>query len=170
MEKFYDRVDIKDYGVRGVVVLKKEDGTIIFKKENMIVNSGKKYIRDVFVKNAIAPLSSFSTNLSSFSLTHIAFGNNDQITDSLMTSLISENRNLRSQLTLNNTSIEEDSLFVKFRGIVDRSSQNIGYTMRELGLLMSSPTGQELLFSRIVFDPVIIGPGERYEIEYFIYF
>jgi hypothetical protein len=43
-----DSVNISDSKIRGIVVLEKEDGTIIFKKENMIVEGGRNYIKNLF--------------------------------------------------------------------------------------------------------------------------
>jgi hypothetical protein len=43
-----DSVNISDSKIRGVVVLEKEDGTVIFKKENMIVEGGRNYIKNLF--------------------------------------------------------------------------------------------------------------------------
>jgi hypothetical protein len=42
-----DSVNISDSKIRGVVVLEKEDGTIVFKKENMIVGAGRTYIKNL---------------------------------------------------------------------------------------------------------------------------
>jgi hypothetical protein len=43
-----DSVNISDSKIRGVVVLEKEDGTVVFKKENMIVEGGRNYIKNLF--------------------------------------------------------------------------------------------------------------------------
>jgi hypothetical protein len=43
-----DSVNISDSKIRGIVVLEREDGTIVFKKENMIVEGGRNYIKNIF--------------------------------------------------------------------------------------------------------------------------
>jgi hypothetical protein len=42
-----DSVDISDSKIRGIVVIEKEDGTILFRKENMIVATGRQYLRNL---------------------------------------------------------------------------------------------------------------------------
>jgi len=43
-----DFVNVSDSKIRGIVVLEKEDGTVVFKKENMIVEGGRNYIKNIF--------------------------------------------------------------------------------------------------------------------------
>jgi hypothetical protein len=45
--KLSDTFRVSDSKIRGYVVLKKEDGSIVFKKENMIVEKGRKYIKEL---------------------------------------------------------------------------------------------------------------------------
>jgi len=42
-----DILRVSDSKIRGLVILRKDDGTVIFKKENMIVEGGRKFIRDL---------------------------------------------------------------------------------------------------------------------------
>jgi hypothetical protein len=170
--ELHDYLNITDSKVRGVVVLKREDGSIVFSKENMIVQNGRKFIRDKFVKSAIIPFESFNTTLSSYSLSHIGFGNSDVVTEFSMTSLVSENLDFRTPVSILNTVIEENNTFIKFRAGIDRTASDTGYTLNEIGLIMTSSGSGEaaLLFSRVVFDPVTVGSSERYEVEYYIYF
>jgi hypothetical protein len=164
-----DFLNISDSKIRGVVVMKNSNGKIIFERENMIVQSGRKFVRDVFVRNAIPALANFA-GLSNYKLTHIAFGNSDVITEYTMTSLQSEG--IRIPINETNTTVEESTMFMKFRGSVNRSDSQSGYTVRELGLVLTNPDNeqQDQLFSRIVFDPITIAPGESYEVEYYVYF
>lgn len=167
--ELYDHLNVKDSKIRGVVILKKADGSIVFTKENMIVRDGRKFIRDKFIKSAIIPFNSFNTSLSSYSLSHIGFGNSDVITEFTMTSLVSENLELRTPISVLNTVIEENNTYIKFRASIDRTAADTGYTFNELGLIMTSENSS-LLFSRVVFDPITVGSSERYEVEYYIYF
>jgi hypothetical protein len=168
-----DYLNITDSKIRGVVILKKEDGTIVFKKENMIVQNGRKFIRDKFAVSGIFALKDYVSNLKDYNLSYIMFGNSDVITEYTMTSLISPNTATKQDILNTNSSIEEVNMFIRFRAILDRTGEATGYTARELGLMLSKDDGQfgqDLLFSRIVFDPITIGASEKYELEYFIYF
>jgi len=168
-----DYVNINDSKIRGVVVLRREDGTVVFKKENMIVQNGRKFIRDKFAISGISALQAYASSLLSYDLSYVIFGNSDVITEYTMTSLISPNAQTRQDILESNVSAEEVNMFIKFRAILDRTNQQTGYTARELGFMLkdfgASP-GQDLLFSRVVFDPITIGASEKYELEYYIYF
>jgi hypothetical protein len=173
--KMNDYVNITDSKIRGVVILKKEDGTVVFKKENMIVQNGRKFIRDKFAAAGISALSEYSSSLLSYNLSYIQFGNSDVITEYTMTSLVSPNISLVPNVNISNTnaSVEETSMFIKFNAVLDRAIDAASYTASELGLVLkdtAASPGPDLLFSRIVFDPITIGAGERYELEYYIYF
>jgi hypothetical protein len=169
--KIYERSNINDSKITGIVVIKNKDGRIILKKENMIVENGREFIRDKFAKNA--GIGSFSSGYSGtyldYSLTHIGFGNSDVVTQYTMTSLISEEEDLRTPLSSANVAKGTSEPYLKFTASVDRTNKATGYTLREIGLFI---TFEELstLFSRVVFDPIPIAAGERYEVEYYIYF
>lgn len=45
--KASETVRVSDSGPRGVVVLEREDGTLVFRKENMIVATGRQYISNL---------------------------------------------------------------------------------------------------------------------------
>jgi hypothetical protein len=167
-----EQVNITDSKVRGVVVVTKKDGTIVLKKENMIVQNGRKFIRDKFAAAGIAGQSAFSTLLSNYSLSHLSFGNSPKATEYTMTALDGEiDDTARVPLSASNTVIEANSMFIRFRAELSRVDKTTGYAATEVGLFITS-TGDTtgLLFSRAVFDPITIGPGETYEIDYYIYF
>jgi hypothetical protein len=179
--EFNDYLNISDSKIRGVVILKREDGTIVFKKENMIVQNGRKFIRDKFAKFGISALSEYTSSLMSYNLSYVLFGNSDVITEYTMTQLVSPAPNIsgtpnsetKQDISVGNVSVEEVNMFVKFRATLDRTGRQTGYTAKELGFMLkdtSSSPGPDLLFSRIVFDPITIGASEKYELEYYIYF
>jgi hypothetical protein len=173
--EFNDYLNISDSKIRGVVILKREDGTIVFKKENMIVQNGRKFIRDKFAKFGISALSEYTSSLMSYNLSYVLFGNSDVITEYTMTQLVSPapNNETNQNISIGNVSVEEVNMFVKFRATLDRTGKQTGYTAKELGFMLkdtSSSPGPDLLFSRIVFDPITIGASEKYELEYYIYF
>jgi hypothetical protein len=170
--KIQENLNITDSKIRGVVVIKNADGTIILKKDNMIVQSGREFIMDKFSK--AAGMGNFSTdydgNYTSYSLTHIGFGNSDVATEYSMTSLVSENVEFRNLLT---SSLVTKSFtgtpFLKFKALLNLSSSTTGYELREIGLIMTTNSDSKL-FSRVVFDTIPIIAGENYEVEYYIYF
>jgi hypothetical protein len=62
--KLSDTFRVSDSKIRGYVILRREDGSIVFKKENMIVEKGRKYIRDlVFSKISGETVSKYISKL-----------------------------------------------------------------------------------------------------------
>jgi hypothetical protein len=180
--KIQENLNITDSKIRGVVVIKNADGTIILKKENMIVQSGREFIMDKFSK--AAGIGNFSTaytgTYTSYSLTHIGFGNSDVASQYSMESLVSENTAPGIRQVLSVDIVEKSSTgtpFLKFKAGLNLGSSASGYELREIGLLMSIATDTNpitydnfTLFSRVVFDTIPIIAGENYEVEYYIYF
>ena len=175
MRKIEERVNVSDSKIRGVVVFKRQDGTIVLKKENAIVQNGRKFIRDKFVASGIAYLSAFESGLSTYTLNKIAFGSSDVATEYDMTELVAQDD--ETIVTIDEVSgaveAEEGSMFIKFSAEMDRTSLSTGFTVREIGLILedtSESPAADLLFSRAVFDPITVAPGEKYQVEYYIYF
>ena len=99
MEKyleFADNLKVSDSKIRGIVILKDEDGKIIFKKENMIVETGRTYIRDL-VSSAL-----LGTITTPDKIYEIQFGTGSTVTSSLDTTLENE----LSSYTRNTTSLD----------------------------------------------------------------
>jgi hypothetical protein len=165
-----DQVNVTDSKIRGFVVLKKQDGTVVFKKENMIVESGRKFIREKFLIAGVSGQNSYLGDYAVYSLTHIGFGNSDVVTEYNMTSLVSENKSLRIPVVTQNTTADTAQMFIKFSGEVDLTTASEGYTVKELGLILTAEDEDDDLFSRIVFDPIVIGATDTYTVEYYIYF
>jgi hypothetical protein len=176
MKKIEERVNVSDSKIRGVVVFKRQDGTIVLKKENAIVQNGRKFIRDKFIASGITSLSSFDSNLSTYELDKIVFGSSDVATEYNMTSLVAQDAD--SVVTISTTpgsvEAEDSAMFIKFSAEMDRTNKSNGFTVREIGLVIKDTretgAGPDLLFSRAVFDPITVAPGEKYQVEYYIYF
>jgi hypothetical protein len=171
--KIIENLNISDSKIRGIVVIKDQSGNIILRKENMIVESGRKFIRDIFITNGIAAKADYSGTYSSFLLTHVVFGSSDVASQSTMTSL--QNEVLRVRLLENNVITDDNSVQIMFKAIADLTSSPIGITIKELGLVAKEfnngvETTNEILFSRAVFDSIPVSAGEKYEVEYYIYF
>jgi hypothetical protein len=171
--KITENLNISDSKIKGIVVIKDQSGNIILRKENMIVESGRKFIRDIFVTNGIFAKANYLGTYSSFLMTHVVFGSNDVASQSTMTSL--QNEVLRVRLVENNVITDDNSVQIKFKAIADLTSSPIGITIKELGLVAKEfnngvETANEILFSRAVFDSIPVSAGEKYEVEYYIYF
>jgi hypothetical protein len=61
-------------------------------------------------------------------------------------------------------------MFIKFSASMDRTALSTGYTVREIGLVLTAEGEDDLLFSRAVFDPITVAAGEIYQVDYYIYF
>ncbi len=175
MKKVIETVNVSDSKIRGIVVIKRKDGTILLKKENAIVRNGRKFIRDKFIASGIPALSDFTSELSTYELDMIAFGSSDVATEYDMESLVSQDT--ESEVTISDESdavaAESGTMFIKFSAQMDRTALSTGYTVREIGLVLVDSAvspGPDLLFSRAVFDPITIAPGETYQVEYYLYF
>jgi len=171
--KLTDKVNVHDSErIRGVVVLKRADGTVVFRRDNMIVQTGRQFIRETFLKNALP--TSFSSNLTGtldgYKLSHIAFGRDGSATTFGMTSLVDERSNDRTAVSQSTTVANPGEMFVVFKGTLNNLQQSSAYTAQELGLILTKTGSPDVLFSRVSFDPIPVSSGETYEVEYYIYF
>lgn len=174
--KLTDKVNVHDSErIRGVVVLKRADGTVVFRRDNMIVQDGRQFIRETFLKNALPASFSdtFVSSLNGYKLSHIAFGRDGSATTFGMTSLVNEKTptsTSRTAVSLSTAVAGPGEMFVVFKGTLNNSQQSDAYTAQELGLIMTKTGSPDLLFSRVSFDPIPVSSGETYEVEYYIYF
>ena len=60
MYEFHDKLPINDSLVHGFVVARDDNGDIIFKKSNMVVNNGRDSIITLFKNNATIIISSYN--------------------------------------------------------------------------------------------------------------
>lgn len=147
---------------KGVVCLREKNGKIIFKKENMIVLSGREWLK----------------NNGATGFYCMRFGSKGDMTTPDMTSLKGNITaecnyiNLPTGTTINdkteNCLISEDENTTTIHFIAKVVSGNTTETSRELGLFVNNG---ETLFSRVVFEPVAIGTNNsEYIVDYYIYF
>jgi len=155
--------------VRGFVVLKRGND-VIFAKENMIVSDGRKFIRELFIKNGLSETLSYSEQYSEYKLNALAFGSSGLATELSTVSLGSEISGKRVLLTENVVDLPTGEMYILFKGAINIAEDLDGVIIRELGLYLTHITQADKLFSRIVFDPIPVEPGESYEVEYYIYF
>ena len=176
-----DTVQIRDYIPRGIVVMEDIDGKIIFRKENMILEAGRKAIlKSVFTENNIE-------------FTGLVIGMDGSSSTSDMESLKepfkdSEGNNKVIELVIPKTTdeLEEDEYIVD-KGLINDKDLTIllktepiqlknfeGGLLREIGLLIKDKDDDEndidVLFSRLSVDPTPLSAQMEYTIKYYIYF
>jgi hypothetical protein len=158
--KLEDSFRVSDSKVKGYVVIKEGD-KIILKKENMIVASGRKFIKD----------KTFGS--SSKSISKILFGKGTtptQATDTVSTidSVgyydTGDTSNFSINLTDNLTTVITINLDKNSLGVVSDTS------LSELGLVLTESEEDDILFSRLTFDAIPLTIDHSYEIKYYIYF
>lgn len=167
-----DRIEITDSGsIRGYVVFKKADGTVLFAKNNMIVAKGRKYIRELFIRNAFKNevITSYSDEYAGYKLSLLAFGSNGTAT-SLSTDGLGSKKTAHD-VELTSRLIEIGDRHIVFKGsIIIRVGEE--FTLREIGLYLTkdSEDNNNILFSRVVFDPIPLAADDTYSVDYYIYF
>jgi uncharacterized cupredoxin-like copper-binding protein len=165
--KFFDKVNVSDSRVRGFVTMTRlSDGHVMFKKENTIVENGRRYILSKFI-TSLPGFATEGTMHAATVLDTMKFGKNGSVTNSSMTNLVSPIIDSTTTISQSNIIYNDTEIYVKFTAELDLSSSDSGYQVEEFGLFIGEGA---TLFSRIVFDPIIVAPGEKYEIEYYLYF
>jgi hypothetical protein len=180
-----DHVNFKDSKVRGIVTLKRSDGTVVFTKENMIVQSGRRYLWEKFMQATNIIVSngeisaggigaSYTRQFDGYTLGELAFGSSGTATLFNQTALSREFSDaVVPRILLSNPSVElgsSDNPYIKIVASVDNTSSGDNFTIHELGLFLTKADNPSILFSRVVFDPIPVGSGDVYEVEYYIYF
>lgn len=154
--------------VRGVVILEK-DGNIIFKKDNIITFSGRQWLSTKLL----------STNGSSGEIDKIGFGSGTRLPEANDLALANHNPELDIKIknTSNVNAVEPsqttvdniNSVYVEYEFTELGTGFNATHRVNELGLFIKQGN-DDILFSRLVFDPVVIGKDNIYNIKYRIYF
>ena len=170
--------------VKGVVVMRDEEGHIIFKKNNLVVYSGRKLIGFLFARMIGANENQFS-NMPTYDNPYnvkLLLGTNTSATlDSNNLNTFTDVHEMTIDPSQYNLTATEDDIYVKFTFSIAGSGLN-AINMSELGLKLVLPTAiqsnttnqldleKEFLFSRIVFDPMPFTSGTTYTLEYYLYF
>jgi len=180
--KDYFKVDDSHSRVRGFVVMRKENGDIVFAKENMIVKTGRTAIfnavtsgtdisftkivygsgsqlpveGDTALKNAI---SAYSTDLTSTSTINKIYDANDDL-DAVLTA------DANGMVQTNVMETSASNLYIRFCSTITGTAVNTSAYIRELGIIC----GTDTLFSRIVFEGIPISSSTTYYLTYYIYF
>lgn len=164
-----DTVQIRDYIPRGIVVMEDIDGKIIFRKENMILEAGRKAIlKSVFTTNKIE-------------FTGLAIGKDGSGSTSDMIELnkpFTEDNGDEVIIPLKTIdydgeeNIKYDDLYILIETEKIRLENYKGGLLREIGLLIKNEKvgGDDVLFSRLSVDPTPLSAQMEYTIKYYIYF
>lgn len=158
-----DSFNMTDSTIRGFVVLTKLDGTIVFKKENMIVEGGRTFIRN------LAHDTLLSTKVETRTFGSIRFGAGLNPTTPTTTDLEDFITGYSIDLDKNNIvkSVSGDPLGLTISVQLTGADGQYEATS-ELGLFLDDDPAT--MFSRLVFDPVPITDGFEYNLTYYIYF
>jgi hypothetical protein len=163
-------------GPRGYVIMKKSDGTILFEKDNMILTEGRKYLRELFIVNALPSDFNYTIQYlgieSQYSLRSIAFGSSGIASQLNMTTLQNpiyiNGDTFKIPIQKEMVEASNGQMFIVIKGSL---TPNAGRIIKELGLFLGNGTlVEDKLFSRVVFDPIPVEEGETYDIDYYIYF
>lgn len=156
--------------IRGFVTMRKENGDIIFSKENMIVKTGR-----AAILNAILP----GENETKRDLKNIKFflsENQDLTTAEDDYTKIKDSIKLLKGISPEMYTKYNDNLYIhyeiSFR--IDENS-NSKFKASSAGILLSDNisndmSDNDILFSRVVFPATSITPNTNYYVDYYIYF
>ena len=164
--------------VKGVVVLKDENGKIIFKKNNLVVYDGREMVMNLFLNafrnnNESLNLDFYGVDSGSIS---VRVGSNTGVTQSDTSLTDFSNDSVEYEPTI---SVIPKDLGIKFSVNIIGSGLN-AINMSELGLVLKyyninkdgskDENQSEKLFSRIVFDPLPFTSNNTYMLDYYLYF
>jgi hypothetical protein len=161
-----DKIQLTDnIGPKGYVIMKKSDGTVLFEKFNLIVEEGRKYLRELFIVNAFPSDFSYNREYEGYSLKSFGFGSSGVATE-LDTDNLASLIDNKIDITKEILEASNGQMYIVLKGTLTPES---GRVIRELGLFLSDDSNDKL-FSRVVFDPIPVEAGETYDIDYYIYF
>ena len=190
MKKLKDFVKIEDSGLRGEVSFYK-NGEFLFKKTNMIVENGRKYLKEIFLEKAglsgegkLLSATEDTIHWSNLIFDKIILGTGanattkDMVYNNIKGTLIPAYsvslNNFNNTAGSSNTierNLGENSIIFKIN-ILGNSEYPI--LAKELVILLqeegSTNENTQILFSRLSFDGVPLGAGSDLELEYHIYF
>jgi hypothetical protein len=163
--------------VKGVVVMKDENGRIIFKKNNLVVKSGRKLLFDLFKECVTSATERTSKRIG------VIYGSGTSAVSSTDTKLGNVINTVPLEAKIESNDSEENycdidfdtegKLYVKFTINISGNS-GLATNMSELGLcFIKEEEGvkkSDGLFSRIVFDPLPLTSNNKYTLEYYLYF
>ena len=183
MYEFHDKLPINDSLVHGFVVARDDNGDIIFKKSNMVVNNG----RDSII--ALINNTMFNTEAGNAfkTFSKIKFGSNYSMTTPETDSITLINGAYQYVISTEedekkddiSTTEKEKKAYCKydesnkrFKISIDVEAKDTPAEIRELGLYFKNNNNEEHLFSRVVFDPIFCGANaaiSKFTMTYYVY-
>lgn len=149
--------DTKKY-VKGHIIVKDKDGNVIIDMDNMIVETGRKFLLSKCFGTA---------DYADYNISKIFYGEGSEMTTPNFTKDNLVNSQYISLIT-NDIEHNFDNLYVKITNTLTYTGQN--KTLTEIGLIISNGTTEEL-FSRVVHDPIVLNnKNNEYTVNYYIYF
>jgi hypothetical protein len=151
--------------LKGVVRLETIDGKLIFEKENMIVDNGRKYLLNLMHSKLTS-----STTTEDRRIATLRFGVGSNMTENNSNTLNSVISSLDTTINATNTTILGGSEPIGVKIIVEKTGTEAvnPQMISELGLFLSGSPTQ--MFSRIIFEPVPFTISTTYRLTYYIYF
>lgn len=148
--------DTKKY-VKGHIIVKDKDGNVIIDMDNMIVETGRKFL--------LSKCFGVDDKYKNSSISKIFYGEGFEMTTPNFTKTDLVNP---QYVNLISDDIEYNNLYVKIKNTLTYTGQN--KTLTEIGLVISNGTTEEL-FSRVVHDPIVLNnKNNEYTVNYYIYF
>lgn len=165
-KKFEDKYEIQDHcGPRGFVTLYEGDKVIFARKENKILNAGREYIYKLAKKYIFGNTDTLNT-IESFSM---KIGTKDSAVLSTDTVISTVPDKVPDITGITPTCANNDYSISLAGSFSVASGQTVSDPFSEIGINLISGENN-ILFSRIVFDPVYLKTGTTYNIIYVIYF
>jgi len=176
------------FNIRGHVIARRHDnGKIIFEKDNMIVKTGREYIRQVFLTKIFSSATAaptFTDDYSSYIIDGIYLGSglNDTVYD-MTYDTVSPNffvdstdgttiiYNISGVDTVKDITTYSSSNEIKF--VVSIPADDVNpVTVHELSIILesNSDSSKKLLFSRLELDDTPLVTDTKVDLEYYIYF
>lgn len=178
MYEFHDKLPINDSLVHGFVVVRDDNGGIIFKKSNMVVNKGRESI--IALINSTIFNTTDNNAFKTFS--SIKFGSNYSMTTPETESInaIFEGEHPKYQYNISTSKNDGEALCEydrsnrRFKISIDVEAKDTPAEIRELGLYFKKNDGTDVehLFSRVVFDPIFCGANaaiSKFTMTYYVY-
>ena len=182
--KINDNLYFSDSGFHGYVIAKDQNGNIIFEKNNMVVQSGREAILhrlgltclDIIPEGDKRDKIEEKSAFKKFS--SVKFGSGINMTTMYMDDLTSEitdgvsypySYSISESSENVEISFDIESRKIIFNITVDTSKPA---ELSELGLFFKNENDDELMFSRVVFDPIYCGANAAvtsFDITYYLY-
>lgn len=185
-------VDDLGYSPKGFVRFYDNNGQVIFEKHNMIVNTGRKLIFDMFCKQ-FGLTTSNSTDPTGFNNLYIVLSQDSTGSQTIATTRYNDiasneekypdsNDKISKTIAVNASDINGYTIDVDTRTITFKISISVDddlllnhefFKFNQIYVYYTNSNNSDAnrtLFSRVAMDPVFLSQGTTYELEYTYYF